>query len=86
MNIINTLSNYGYNRNEIRIIYNPSTKGPMQIFGKNFVLKNSEKCKIKVNDKPFKIVSTFEMKNTNEIKLYGINEITNMSEMFYSCS
>ena len=55
MNIINASSNDENNKNEIRIIYNnpfkndPSTK----IFGEKFVEKNSEKCKIKVNDKLF---------------------------------
>ena len=49
------------------------------------MFKNSKKCKIKANDSLYKLVSDFEMKNTNEIKLYGINEIADMSYMFYNC-
>ena len=85
MDIINTSSNDEKNINIIRIIYNPSENGPTKIFGENFVNNNSKKCKIKVNDNLFELVSNFELKNINEIKLYGINEITDLSYMFHNC-
>ncbi len=85
MDIINSPSNDENNINEIRILYNPTENGgPTNIFGEHFVTFNSGKCKIKANDKLFKLVSYFDMKNTNEIKLIGVNEITDMSYMFHN--
>ena len=81
MNI--TKSSYN---NEIRIIFNPSVNEPTRIFGEKFVSNNLNKCKIKVNDNWYKLSSYFSLKNTNEIKLCGINEITDMSYMFYYCN
>ena len=85
---------------EIEIIYefpnNYNTK--LTIFGETFVMNNKYKCLIIyknqfcelehfLNDIP--IASDYRYTNpkkTVSIKLKGINNITNMSEMFYDCN
>ena len=84
---------------EIEIIYefprNHNTK--LTIFGETFVMNNKYNCLIIyknqfcelehfLNDIPF--ASDYRYTNSNNtvsIKLKGINNVTNMSEMFYEC-
>ena len=63
----------------------------IRIFGYYFVKNNHRKCFIICEDKEFKLMEYFELKNNVnnnilKIKLIGINNVTNMSEMFYKCS
>ena len=65
----------------------------IKILGKYFVKQNKNKCKIIYNNKKYKLKEYFDeidinyKKNIKEIKLklIGIDNITDMKEMFYSC-
>ena len=79
-------------RNEIDIIYDikecDKRKGKIKIFGNNFVKNNKNKCKIIIDDKENELIEEYKIKDNNklEIKLIGINNINDMSNMFYGCS
>ena len=81
-------------RNEINIIYDikecDKKEGKIKIFGKDFVKNNKNKCKIIINDKENELIEEYNIKDNNknklEIKLIGINNITDMSYMFRGCS
>ena len=85
-NIINT--------NKITIQYkfiNIKNKKRIRIFGDEFVKNNKDKCKIIINGKELDLCShiNFNINQLNnnekyEIKLIGINNITNLSRMFSS--
>ena len=84
------------NVDEITIQYkikNIKNTKSIRIFGDEFVKNNKEKCKIIINEKEIKLCSHININinqiNSNkiyEIKLIGINNIINMSYMFYKCS
>jgi len=80
------------NINEIKIIYKINDNGKIQLFGEKFVERNKNNCKIIINGKEeelkkYKLFPLFNKKIDNlEIKLKGIMNITNMSDMFYECS
>ena len=65
----------------------------IRIFGKYFVKENKNKCKIIYNNKKYKLKEYFEEidKDYNseideiKLKLVGINQITNLKEIFYGC-
>ena len=65
----------------------------LQVFGNRFVENNKDKCKIIINNKKYRLTNCLEL-NTDKIdnnqeimiKLTGINNITNASNMFYGCS
>ena len=75
-----------YKNNNINMYYSE-----IKIFGKYFVEKNKEKCKIIYENKILELTEFFYLPNNNEIqdileiKLIGINNINNMSYMFYDC-
>ena len=76
--------------NDINIIYNTNNKKKITIFGSQFVKNNKNNCKIIFEDKEYKLQEDFELndnynKETLEIKLRGINNITNMSSIFAIC-
>ena len=79
--------------NEITIIYNNKyiKDDLLKIFGLEFVKNNKNKCKIIYENKEYKLEEyiNINIKNNKkdkiEIKLKGINSITNMSYMFYEC-
>jgi len=63
----------------------------IKIFGYDFVKKNKGKCFIIFEDKEFELDVYFELKNNVnnnilKIKLIGINNVTDMSWMFFDCS
>ena len=65
----------------------------IKIFGHDFVENNRENCKILYKNKEYDLQSVFNIENIEEkdnnilnIKLKGINNITNLSCMFYKCS
>ena len=64
----------------------------LRIFGKKFVYINKNKCKIVYKDKEYKLKEYLEdidndYKNNDiiKLKLKGIQDISNMSYMFYGC-
>ena len=79
---------------EILIKYKPKkdNEEKVRIFGKNFVNKNIDKCKIIYKEREYELKEYFEGIDYNydnkeefEIKLKGIANITNMSGMFSGC-
>ena len=78
------------NNNQITIKYKkPNNKNKIRIFGKEFVENNKSKCKIEYNDGCHTLREYIEIKNDKgdfiEIKLNGINDITDLSYMFADC-
>ena len=66
------------------------TKNEIILFGKKFVEKNKDICKILVEGKEKELISVYSnerlKENENfEIKLKGIKDIIDMSYMFYGC-
>ena len=90
--IINILKIYNkMNNNEINIIYKIKKKvKKLKIFGSEFVKNNRDNCQIIFEDKEYKLNEYFNISDNIEdelkIKLRGINDITNMSCIFYECS
>ena len=75
-------------KNEINIIYNNmNNEDKIKIFDEDFINNNKDKCKILYEDQEYNLTEYFDTKNINklEIKLKGINNITNMKFMFYEC-
>ena len=60
------------------------------ILGLPFVNRNRKKCKLIIENKEYEITAYYNIKeyknNILNIKLEGINEITDMSNMFYGCT
>ena len=83
---------------EINIRYEVNKKKELEerddeniiIFGSEFVKNNKKVCKMIIGNKEYEITEKYNIKNINNdiliIKLKGINNITNMSYMFYGCS
>ena len=85
-------NSYIVNNNEVNIIYKIENEFNIYIFGDEFVNNNKDKCKIVFENKELELASYFYIKdhindNLNElqIKLKYINNITNMSYMFFGC-
>ena len=78
-----------FKMNEITIIYKNIEKGnKIRIFGEKFVENNKNKCKIKYKDEIFDLKEFLDIQKDEdifEIKLIGINNVTNMSYMFNEC-
>ena len=80
--------------NEIILKYKINEKdkkeGKIKIFGYDFVLNNKYKIKIKINEKEEELKQYLEIKDKDqngiEIKLIGIEKVTNMSWIFKGCS
>ena len=72
------------------MIYNINNENKIKILGNTFIKNNKDKCKIIYENKEYDLIEEFNINNKNinklEIKLNGINNITNMSCMFYECS
>ena len=86
---------YGNNAEEkidIEIIYKPIANEKLRIFGNYFVKNNKNNCKIIYKDKEYELKEYFEdinnNCNSNEIILILriINNITDVSCMFYDCT
>ena len=78
---------------EIRIKYKKEKqKEKIKIFGSSFVQRNVNMCKIKYNEKEYKLTEKLnieedkENKEEIEIILKGIDNITKLNEMFEDCS
>ena len=78
------------NNNEINIIYKINRDNKMKIFGSEFVKNNKDNWQIIYEDKEYELNEYFNIsyniKDELKIKLRGINNIINMSCMFYECS
>ena len=77
---------------EINIIYKVHHyDDSIRLFGKAFIENNKNNCKIKVNSIEKELIEFYDDIETNkkeeklEIKLIGINKITDMSYMFNQC-
>ena len=75
---------------EITLIYKiNNNEQKVKIFDVDFVNNNKDNCKIIYNHEEFELKDYFDVDKNNErleIKLKGINKITNASKMFYECS
>ena len=77
--------------NEISIIYKiEDNDDEVKIFGSEFVKNNKHNCQIIYEDKEYELNEYFDIPNNIKdelkIKLRGIDDITNMSCIFYECS
>ena len=83
------------NINEINIIYNAKGEKAIKLFGKDFVERNKNNCKLLIEgyEEELKEIYSFGYfgyffgfgKDTLEVKLKGITNIINMSNMFSEC-
>ena len=81
------------NIDEINIIYDVNDLKEVRLFGKEFVEKNNNNCKLIIEgyEQDLKDIYNFgyffgSNRETFEIKLTGITNITDLSYMFYECS
>ena len=85
-------------KSEIKLIYNINNKDKeyeeedeqiINIFGAEFVKNNKNICKMIIDEKEYEISEKYKITNFNnnilEIKLKGIENVTNMSCMFDGC-
>ena len=77
--------------NKIIIKYKIKYKERIRLFGYKFIKENKNKCKLEANGIIEELKEYYEneqiLNNEEvEIKLIGINDITNISYMFYGCS
>ena len=78
------------NISEINIIYDIKGENYINIFGSKFVENNKNICKIIIDKNESMITEKYNIKNNNNNKLKiilkGIDNVTNMSDMFNGCS
>ena len=78
------------NISEMTIIYDSNGKNNINIFGIVFVHNNKNIVKMIIDNKEYEIEEKYKAKINNndklKIKLKGINNVTNMSNMFFGCS
>ena len=75
---------------EIKLIYDIHKEDKcVKIFGEKLVENNKDVCKMIIDNKEYEIAENFNIENYNnnklEIKLKGINNVTDMSYMFDGC-
>jgi len=78
-----------YMNNEIDIIYKcDKNMNEIKLFGENFVKNNKNNCILIINDIVLDICEYYKTKENKNItvRLIEINEIIDMSYMFYECS
>ena len=80
-------------KNEITIKYKINKEDEyINIFGEEFVKNNINICKYIYEDKEYNLATKFDLTNFDkskdilEIKLIGIKNVVNMSELFYLCT
>ena len=78
---------FNINENEITITHkNNNNENKIRIFGEDFINNNKNKCKIKYEEKEYELQEYFEIKTEELVlKLLDINNITDISKMFYEC-
>ena len=81
-------------QDEIVIKYKIRKNNKIKLFGKNFVSNNKHNCKIKINNEEKELIDCFDeevidnmpiKKDFIEIELTGINNLYDLSNMFYGC-
>ena len=76
----------------INIVYdiNKEKGDKINIFGYKFVEKNKNNCKMIIDNMEYEITNKYDIKNYKynklNIKLKGIEKISDMSHMFFACS
>ena len=78
-------------KSEINLIYDINEDDDtINIFGSQFVKNNKKFCTMIIDGKEYELSTTFDVKNYEdnqlEIKLKGIDNVTDMSYLFYKCS
>ena len=77
------------NKNKIKIIYKiDKTKKQIKLFGRYFVLRNKNFCRIIYHNKQYKLKEYMNIHDEGtylEIKLIGILQIKNLRDMFANC-
>jgi len=83
-------------KNGITLKYNINSEyikdNQIKIFGKDFVKNNKNNCKILCENKIYELIEYFNISNYNnknnelEIKVLGLNNITDASYMFHQCN
>ena len=81
----------GKDISEINIVYNiKKDEKYIKIFGSKFVENNKNICKMIIDNKEYEITEEYRVKrfdhNILNIKLKGIENVTDMSDMFKECS
>ena len=75
---------------EINIIYDINGESTINIFGTKFVENNKNVCKMIIDNEEYEITEKYNVKSNNnnklKVKLKGINNVTNISYVFYNCS
>ena len=75
--------------NEITMIYNSKKEKKIKILNRKFVNNNKNICKIIYKNKEYELIEEIDIKNIQidklEIKLKGINNVTNMESIFNKC-
>ena len=77
---------------EITMMYKIGNENKIKIFGSKFVSNNKDKCSIKIDgikkelSEYIELTNEQKLKKTIEIKLIGIENVTDMRYMFYNCS
>ena len=92
-------SDYNYNQvkidgkiKEITMMYKIGNENKIKIFDSTFVSNNKDKCSIKIDgikkelSEYIELTNEQKLKKTIEIKLTGIENVTDMSYMFFECS
>ena len=73
---------------EILLVYKTKGEDKVKIFGDKFVNNNKNICKIIYESKEYELqeyIKNSSNKTTLELKLTNINDIKDMSYMFYHC-
>ena len=79
------------NNDDNIIIYKiDENKDEIKIFGKTFVENNKNKIKLEIEGKEYKLMEYYKIEKINkknlEVKIIRIENITDISDMFYGCS
>ena len=91
INKINENDNFNDNNNDNIIIYNiKNNSDEIRIFGHIFVFNNKNNIKLEIDGKEYELMENYKINNNKnnilEIKIKGIENITNMEYMFHGCS
>ena len=89
MKNINKKNEDNDNNNNELIIYKTENENKIKIFGKKFVSNNKDKCKIIYKNKKYELKEELYINSNNnivKIDLIGIENITDMSHMFWGCT
>ena len=90
INIIYDINKKNKNKDEDESEKEDEDEYEIKIFGHEFVMNNKNNCKMIIDNKEYEITEKYNIENYNNnklnIKLKGINNVTDMSYMFSRCS